>query len=1162
MNDSAIKSYCIWARKELMAEVERRCAIYDISENPTRPADADAVNGLVLTGAEKAQRKELLGTIREEGYGQIVERAAYTWFNRIMAIRFMEVNDLLPSRTRMLSANDGSFKPQVLAEALSVDIERLDRARAAELVQAGDDEATFRCLFLAQCAELADCMPDVFEKVGAAMELLLPDGLLRDGGVVNRIVTDISESDWREGVQIVGWMYQYYVSEKKDDYFSSKRKASAEDIPCATQLFTPEWIVRYLTENSLGRLWMLNNPQSGLASKMDYYFAPEDDADEFLKIDDPEEITVLDPACGSGHILVYAFDLLAAMYEERGYARRDIPQLVLEKNLTGIEIDPRAAAMASFALTMKACEYDGRFMRRGVRPRITVLEKVEFDEEQRRAIADMRHKQERPDMPFLLGQTELLETLAHLDEVGSLFEPTPEDMGALRAAVASFEDEADIFRFNAKELTGRTLVELEPLAAKYDVVIANPPYMGSSNMNSWLSKWIKDAYPNEKTDLFSAFIKRNTVFAKPNGELGFMSPYVWMFISSYEKLRRELIDNKTITSLIQLEYSGFAEATVPICTFTLHNTRVDGYKGAYIRLSDFRGSANQAPKTLEAIQNPDCGWLYHTDADNYKSIPGWPIAYWASLAMREAFEKGTLLGEYCAVKQGLATTDNKKFLRLWHEISIDLIDFECDSTDHIKARNSKWFPYNKGGEFRKWYGNYDYVVDYSNDGKEIKASVLKKYPYLKTPWFVVKNTEYYFNESITWSLISSAAPAFRYRTPGSIFDVSGMSMFVPKDKQGFLLSFCDSSVALWMLRILAPTLNFQVGDIARLPVIEDKSFAHDSLVRQNIALAKTDWDVFETSWDFECHPLVRGALVSEAFNAWSTECQERFDTLRANEEELNRIFVHIYHMEDEVPTDVPDDKVSVRRADLLRDVKSLISYAVGCTMGRYSLDKPGLVLANQGDGLDEYLEQVPDSTFKPDEDGIIPLTDIEYFHDDAIGLFVDFLRVAYGDEHLEENLKFVADAIGSDGTSRQIIRAYFRNDFFADHCKTYSVPGAGKRPIYWLFDSGKKGGFRALFYMHRYTPDLLARLRTEYVHPQQERYRTQLERIDDLMQTADKREQATLRKEHKKISDQLAEINVYEEKVHHLADQMISIDLDDGVKHNYALFQDVLAKIK
>ncbi len=1161
MNDSAIKSYCTWARRALISEVERRCAIYDISENPTSPADADAVNGLVLTGTEKEQRKELLGTVREEGCEQVVERAAYTWFNRIMAIRFMEVNDLLPSRTRMLSANDGSFKPQVLTEALSVDIEGLDRAHTAELVQGGDDEATFRCLFLAQCAELADCMPDVFEKVGAAMELLLPDDLLRESGVVNRIVTDIPESDWREGVQIVGWMYQYYVSEKKDDYFASKRKAAAEDIPCATQLFTPEWIVRYLAENSLGRLWMLNNPQSGLASKMDYYLAPEDDADGFLKIENPEEITVLDPACGSGHILVYAFDLLAAMYEERGYARRDIPQLVLEKNLTGIEIDPRAAAMASFALTMKACEYDGRFLRRDVHPRVTVLRKVEFDEEQRRAIADMRHKQERFDAPFLLDQAELLEALAHLDEVGSLFEPTSEDMGSLRATAASLEDEAGIFGFEAKEVISRVFAELESLAAKYDVVIANPPYLQKSALEPWTSEWVKEQYPEENNDLCTCFIRRGLDFVRHNGYVAEITMQSWMFLSSYEKMRKKIIGNYGLISMAHLgahAFDAIGGEVVSTTATVLANDTAQG-KGAYFRLVDGSSEKEKSAALREAIQNPDCGWLYQTDAESFKSIPGWPIAYWASRATIGAFKKAKTIGQCGRTSKGLITGDNNEFFRLWWENSFNQIEFNASSNEEALVSGKEWFPLNKGGQFRKWYGNHDYIIHWSNDGMEVHKHAKETGHHSQDYDSSLK-----FKQNISWSDISTSTPSFRFRNQ-ELSDHKGMPFYPNCLTLNYFLGFLNSASVESFLEILSPTLSMNIGELERLPLLESDEATTSQVsttVQDNIILCKDDWDSREVSWDFQRHPLVQGSLIADIFGNWHTKCEKRFNLLKTNEEELNRIFARMYHMESETSIEVPEDKVSVRRAGLERDVRSLISYAVGCIMGRYSLDKPGLVLANQGDGLDEYLEQVPDPTFKPDADGIIPLTDIEYFHDDATGLFVDFLRAAYGDEPLEENLKFVADALGGQGTPRQIIRAYFCNNFFADHCKAYSVSSAGKRPIYWLFDSGKKGGFRALFYMHRYTPELLARLRTEYVHPQQERYRTQLERIDDAMQTADKREQTTLRKERKVISDQLAEINTYEEKVHHLADQMIEIDLDDGVNHNYALFQDVLAKIK
>lgn len=1159
MNDSAIKSYCIWARRELIAEVERRCAIYDITEKPLNLTDADAVNGRVLSSNERRQRAKLLGAAREEGYERLVERAAYTWFNRIMAIRFMEVNDLLPSHTHMLSGNDGTSRPQALAEALVVDIEGLDRAEVARLVQGGDDEATFRCVFLAQCAELHGCMPDVFEAVGSAMELLLPDGLLREGGVVDRLVSGIPEDDWHEGVQIVGWMYQYYVSERKDDYFASKRKVSAEDIPCATQLFTPDWIVHYLAENSLGRLWMLNNPASALASKMDYYLAPDGNPGEFLHVGGPEEITVLDPACGSGHILVYAFDLLASMYEERGYARRDIPRLVLERNLTGIEIDPRAAAMASFALTMKACEYDRRFLRRGVRPRVTVLQNVEFSEEQRCAIVDVCHEHERPGVPSLLGQVELVEALAHLDEVGSLFEPSAEDMGILRATAERLKGEKELFGRKAYEQVLRALAMMEPLVAKYDLVIANPPYLQKSSLRAWAARWIESHYPEEKNDLCTCFIKRGLDFIARDGYAAEITMQSWMFLSSYEKMRKKLIATSGIVSMAHMGARAFDSigGEVVSTTATIFSNSAASGMGSYFRLVDGNSESEKAAAMKEAIQNPDCGWLYRADAQNFKSIPGWPIAYWASEAMLENFKSTPLLSSIAKPRQGLVTGDNDRFLRLWWELNLPAIKFGVANRTAASISGQKWFPCHKGGKYRKWFGNNSFVVNWGHDGEEIR-NYRKNGRVASRP----QNMDFYFQEGLTWSALSSGDFAMRFSPKGYISEHKG-TMCYGNDHTSNLavLAVANSSYALDVLGILCPTLDFGEGAISRLPIRIDEFKGHE-VVSSNVALCKNDWDSFETSWDFSCHPLVRGHLVSEAFDAWSAECQDRFDTLKSNEEELNRIFARIYHMEGEVPIEVPDVKVSVRLAKLGRDARSLVSYAVGCIMGRYSLDKPGLVLANQGDGLNEYLVQIPNPSLMPDDDGIIPLTDVEYFHDDAVGLFVDFLKAAYGPERLGENLRFVADALGGGDDPRQVVRDYFRNDFFKDHCRTYSVQSAGRRPIYWLFDSGKKGGFRALFYMHRYTPDLLARLRTEYVHPQQERYRNQIDDIDRSLDSADRREAAALRKRRKVLSDQLAETNAYEEKVHHLADQMIKIDLDDGVRHNYALFQDVLARIR
>lgn len=1149
MDDSAIKGYCTWARNELRREVERRCAIYDVSEAPSTPAGADAVAGRVLTDMERRQRRELLEEVSRDGLDRVVERAAYTWFNRIMAIRFMEVNDRLPSRTRLLSANDGSFRPQALREPLSVDIEGLDRAEVARLVQAGDDEATFRCLFLAQCHELAECMPGVFERVGAATELLLPDGLLREGGVVERMVSDIPEADWAEGVEIVGWAYQYYNQERKDEYFASKRKATADDIAPATQLFTPEWIVRYLVENSLGRLWMLNFPGSSLRDSMEYYIDPgEDHEEDFLRIGSPEDVTFCDPCCGSGHILVYAFDLLARMYEERGYSRREIPRLVLEKNLTGIEIDRRAGQLASFALTMKACEYDRRFLTRGVRPDVNVLEPVRFGEG------------ELAGTDLLLNGHGLLDTFAHLDEVGSLYVPAEGDLALVDAAIEAKRDAADMFSAHAFAELQTMRSELELLSRAFSTAVTNPPYLG--NFNPWMSKWVKENYPNEKSDLCTCFIKRGFKFTHGDGYLAEITMQSWMFLSSFESMRKELLTTRSIVSMAHLGARAFDAigGEVVSTTAAVFANKTQKGAGCYVRLVDYVGEAEKSTKFREAINNHGCVWFYEARQSDFASIPSSPIAYWASDGVFGAFSSGKRLRDIAVPKQGLATADNERFLRLWWETSLSSIGLGFQNREEAKQSGKKWFPMTKGGDYRKWYGNLAYTVNWENDGEEIRGFIVdgkqKSRP---------QNMATYFCPGITWSAISSGDFAMRYVPEGVISNAKGPMCFPTLDDTKWLLGFTNSSSVNTILQFISPTLDYSEGPIGNLPVIEDSALEGtvESLVDECVSACEDDFNEFETSWDFKRHPLIENSgTVSSACDSTERIWADRFSLVKRDEKENNRIFAELYGLEKNVAIDVPDEKVSIHRFDPGREIRSLISYAVGCMMGRYSLDIDGLVLADQGATLEDYLEKVPDPSFMPDEDGIIPLTDVEYFHDDATGLFVDFLKAAYGEETLEENLAFVAKSLGGDGAPRDIIRDYFRNQFFADHCRTYSVTGSGKRPIYWLFDSGKKGGFRALFYMHRYTPDLLARLRTDYVHPQQERYRNQIEHIDEVLPTADRREAARLKKERKRLSDQLAETNAYEEKVHHLADQMIRIDLDDGVKHNYALFQDVLAKIK
>ena len=838
MNDTAIKNFAIWARRELISDVQKRCMKYGILEKGSLPATADSIDGRVLTSVERQQRADLLRIAADGGYRELVERAAYTWFNRLLAIRFMELNDRLPSHVRVLSGADGALRPQALAEAMDLPLEALDSTQVAELIQCGDDEALFREIFLAQCDELATCMPAVFEKIGGSMELLLPDSLLREDGVVEKLVTSIPEEDWREGVEIVGWMYQYYVSERKDEVFASfkkGKKAEREAIAPATQLFTPNWIVRYLTENSLGRLWMLNKPNSSLSDDMPYFVKPDEDAEtEFKKLSSPEEITVVDPACGSGHILVYAFELLSKMYIEEGYTGRDAARLILEKNLSGMEIDPRAGAMASFALTMKACELDSRFLRRGVSPRITVLSRVEFEPEELQYIENLRN---RP---------ELLDAAAHLDECGSLLTVSSEDLEAIARDLASLAGETTIFGGSAAGKLKRLQAELEPLSRRYDVVVANPPYMGSKNMNKWLGDWVKKHYKNVKGDLFSCFMVRNVGMGTEHAQLGFMTPYVWMFIGTYEKLRKFVIQQNTITSLIQLEYSGFSGATVPICTFTLQKGYCPGYCGGYVRLSDFVGADQQAPRALEALANPDCGWFFNTCARSFSSIPGAPVAYWVSGGMRKAFENAKL-GEIAFPKKGLDSADNERFIRNWFEPSVAKIGFSLDAEAAI-ASGRKWFPLNSGGSFRKWYGNFTSVVNWEYDGAEMKAF----------PKAYIRAKDYYFREGLSWTKISSGRFSIRYAPKGFVFDSAGQSIFGDSDKLKYILGFTCSEVAYFMLKILNPTMNYQVGDIANLPLIESEAREREvtSLVDDSVSISKTDWDSFETSWDFKRHPLI------------------------------------------------------------------------------------------------------------------------------------------------------------------------------------------------------------------------------------------------------------------------------------------------------------------
>lgn len=870
MHDTAIKNFCIWARRELMGQVALQARRFGIREDGYDAAGADAVEGRPLTVDERRQRADLVRRLGpadasgyEEAYKGLIDQAAYTWFNRLIAIRFMELNDRLPSHVRMLSADDGAFRPQVLREALDVPIEGLDTARVSELLQASDDEALFRCLFLAQCRELAACLPDVFEPVGAAMELLLPEGLLRQGSVVQRLVDDIPEEDWREGVEIVGWMYQYYVSERKDEVFASfkkGKKADAGAIAPATQLFTPDWIVRYLTENSLGRLWVQSRPESRLAEQMPYYIpddlGAEDAGASVIQSERseskdlvvaPESLKVIDPACGSGHILVYAFRLLAAMYEEAGHVRRDIPRLILQNNLTGCEIDPRAAQMASFALAMTACEWDSRFLRRAdkVSANIVCLRPAEID-------AD-----ELEEMPYLAERTALLDAMAHMGECGSLFVPEPEDIDALERAddeLDAREAGGDLLAYRPHAAVGQMLANCKPLAETYDAVIANPPYMGSSNMDKWLANWTKKHYPDSKRDLCTCFIERGFTLAKSCGYSAMVTMQSWMFLGSFEALREKMLKERSIASMAHLGTRAFDAigGEVVATTATVFGGSSTDAPASYLRLVDFDGEAAKEEAIREAIANPTCGWFYRRSTDAFKSIPGTPIAYWASEAVVRAFEEGELLGNRTDARVGLVSGDGPRFLRLWHEVSSSRITLDARAGE---VCTGKWFPIQKGGEYRHWYGNNDYVVNWENDGWEMKNENFDNGRVRSHNY----NGEQIFKSGITWNSISSARFHCRYSPEGYLYDAAGpLCEVIDPTELATVLGFLSSSVFLLFMNLVNPTLNFPPGYLSSAPWLDVSSEKDDieKVVGASLGIARNDWDSFESSRDFKNHPLV------------------------------------------------------------------------------------------------------------------------------------------------------------------------------------------------------------------------------------------------------------------------------------------------------------------
>ncbi len=1176
MDKNAIKKYAVWARKELISRVAQKAQQYGITETEMVDAGADSVNGRVLTAQEMQQRRALIAQINEKGYQQVMEEVAYTWFNRFSALRFMEVNGYLPSHVRVFTDENNAFKPQILAEALHLELDKLDKDKVYALKETEQTEELYKYLLIVQCNALNSILPGMFQTIADYTELLLPDNLLREGSVIEQMISQIPEDNWQDAVQIIGWLYQYYNSEKKDEVFAALKKnvkITKENIPAATQLFTPDWIVRYMVENSLGRLWVEGHPDAkaqllptpeeqaaytaGSRDPEDtkwHYYLEEAQQEPQVQAQlseiskqyadlTPEQIKVIDPCCGSGHILAYLFDVLMQIYENYGYTPRDAVTSILQNNLYGLDIDDRAAQLAYFAVMMKARRYDRRFFSHTTQPHVYAIEES--------------NRIEKPDVEYFCnGKPELkdamhtiLTQLYDAKEYGSILTITPQDWDALYARFDEVADESSFHRESIRKKLLPLVRVAQTLAQKYDVVVTNPPYMGASNMNPKLNEFIKQNYTDYKSDFFSAFIVKCSSMAKPEGYCGLFTPYVWMFIQSYEKLRQYLYQQATLETLIQFEYSAFEEATVPVCTFTFSNRYVNK-KGCYLRLVDFRGGMEvQRQKTLEAMTNHDCGFYYEQSTDNFAKIPGSPVAYWVSNNFLKAFDNEKI-GKYTISDGQTKTGNNDKYLRLLWEVPASEI-----------GKGKHWVLHAKGGAFRRWYGNIDTLIDWSDSARE----------HYRTDHVARIAPEYiWFRKGICWTLISSnKLHGFRLLDDNSTFNLAAPSVFFNNDRMMFyILGYLNSKFSQEIIALLNPTLNTNISDITAQPLYYGKLPEQEdmviNLVSQNIALSKADWDSFETSWDFTRHPFIKAITkypnmmdigniyLAECYDIWAGECEERFEKLKANEEELNRIFIDIYGLQDELTPEVEDKDVTVRKADLSRDVRSFISYAVGCMFGRYSPTYDGLAYA--GGTWDDGKYNI----YKPDADGIIPICDDEYFEDDMMGRFVEFVRVVYGDSSLEDNLRFIANALGGKGQPKEVIRNYFLNDFYTDHCKIYQ-----KRPIYWLFDSGKKNGFKCLIYLHRYQPDTIARIRTDYVHEQQARYRTAIEGLEKQVAAATSTsERVKQTKQLNKVQAQDAELHQYEEKVHALADQMIKLDLDDGVKHNYEIFKDVLAKIK
>lgn len=1209
MDKNVLKKFAIESRQELMEKVANKINRYFVDEEFNVNQNGEVyvlVNDkhtLRLTKSEYENRQLLVKRIKEITLEQVIEEAAYTWFNRIIAIRYMEIHDYLPLTkdnqslgVRVLSSKDNTPDPEIMkiSNLINPDLDIEFNKEYYGTIQ--DNNKRFEYILLLVCKKLGKVIPQVFDGITDYIDILIPDNLLNDSGYVAKLLKEVSIENFNQ-VEIIGWLYQYYNQTEKDRVMSEKKSYKKNEIPFATQLFTPDWIVKYMVENSLGQYWIEHGGNPKLIEKWNYYI--DNKEIEVKEKIDPKDIKCFDPCSGSGHILIYMFEVLYQIYESYGYIKKDICELILRNNLYGLDIDDRAGQLSILSVVLKAREYDKNIFNNSIIKNLNIMSIQETNLITNNVFNNTMIKSDDENVQYLMRNFE------NAKEIGSLLILDKRDYSKLEECV---EKEDTIFGIELKNRFLPIIKLANILSDKYEIVVTNPPYMSNASMPNILNDYVKKYYSDSKTDLYSAFIEACLNMTKKDGIQAMVTIQGWMFLSSFEKMRYKILQ-KRVNSLIRIGYNSFPELNsqvVHACAFTIINSSNNNKKGKFFELNTGKVTDDKEKVFLERLKKGD---YYIKASSDFEIIPGYPLAFTLSDRIVDVF-KSKKLSDLANPKQGLATGENNRFLRLWFEVNNNKINYTSKSIKESVDSKSKWFPYNKGGDYRKWYGNNDYVVNWENDGYEIRNFYDANGKLRSRP----QNTNYYFKESITWSKISTDTLAFRYKPFGHIFDVAGTSFFADGDLKYYLHGLCNSTVAMKILKSIAPTLNFEVGHIASLPVIYEKEKEKDvvTLVNKNISISKEDWDSFEISWDFRKHPLIPygitskdGLYIEASYESWQEKCNERFNELKKNEELLNKIFIDIYKLQEELTPEIKDKDITIRKADKERDIKSLISYAVGCMFGRYSLNKEGLVYAGgnfenifekykgqnlineNGQPLEgndggwagaslsdyKYLKTENDEielTYSPDLDNIIPIMEENYFGDDIVSRFKKFIEVVYGKETLYENLEFIAETLGKKNgeNSEETIRRYFINDFYNDHVKMYQ-----KRPIYWLFDAGKKNGFKCLIYMHRYNEGLVSKIRLDYLHRIQNTYEKELKEIGDkLNNDVDLTSKRELSKRQADISAKLQETNEYDEKIAHIADQRIKIDLDDGVVVNYAKFsvknpktgkdESILAKIK